>query len=243
MSARGREVDDPRRGFLIALLAAGAYLLGRPGVAAAGLLGSVPRPLPAGRSVHAHSGGVRVNGRPLDAATLIRASDVVETDEDGRLAFVVGKDAFLLRGQSRLEMIAAGAEQFAVGTLRLVTGRLLSVFGRSPHRLETVTATIGVRGTGVYLESQPDLSYVCTCYGTTEISARGDPQSSEIIKASHHDAPRYVLAAGSSGKRIEPAPFKDHTDEELELLEALVGRTTPFRLPGDAYGRPRRNTY
>ncbi|MCC6714434.1 MAG: hypothetical protein IT496_04325 [Gammaproteobacteria bacterium] len=243
MSAPEREVDDPRRGFLIALLSAGAYMLCRPPGAAAGLLGTVPRPLPPGRSVHAYSGGVRVNGRPVDVGTLIRASDVVETDTDGKLVFVVGKDAFLLRGQSRLEMLAAGAEQFAVGTLRLVTGRLLSVFGKTTHRVETVTATIGIRGTGLYVDSQPDRSYVCTCYGTTEISAVGDPQSSEIIKASHHDAPRYVLAAGSSGKRIEPAPFKDHTDEELELLEALVGRTPPFRLPGDAYGRPRRNTY
>lgn len=243
MTARARDVDDPRRQFLIALLAAGAYMLGGPRDAAAGLLGTVPRPLPPGRSVHTHSGGVRVNGRPVDVGTLIRASDVVETDADGKLVFVVGKDAFLLRGQSRLELIAASAGQFAVGTLRLATGRLLSVFGRTAHRVETVTATIGIRGTGLYVDSQPDRTYVCTCYGTTEIAAVGDPQSSEIIKASHHDAPRYVLASGSSGERIEAAPFKDHTDEELELLEALVGRTTPFRLPGDAYGRPRRNTY
>ncbi len=243
MKSQAGDVDDPRRDFLVAMLAAGAYMLSRPFDAAAGLLGTVPRPLPPGRSVHAYAGGVRVNGRPVDVGTLIRASDVVETDADGRLVFVVGHDAFLFRGQGRLEMAAAGAEQFAVATLRLVTGRLLSVFGRSAHRLETVTATIGIRGTGVYVESEPDRSYVCTCYGTTEIAAAGDPLSSEIISARHHDSPRYVIGAGSGGERIKPAPFKNHSDEELELLEALVGRTTPFQLPGDAYGRPRRNTY
>jgi hypothetical protein len=236
------EIDDSRRDLLVRLLAAGAFAL-TPGIAtAARLLGAVPGPLPAGRSVHAIEGDVRVNGRPADLATIIGANDIIETGANGRVVYVTGRDAFLLRGHSRLEMVAAGAEEFVVGTLRLVSGRLLSVFGKSRHEIRTATATIGIRGTGVYVEADPQESYVCTCYGTTTIAA-ADGSASETVTTTHHDAAKYVLAPGANGERIRAAPFKNHSDEELTVIEALVGRVPPFELPGDAYGRPRRNTY
>ena len=54
--------------------------------------------------------------------------------------------------------------------LRLLTGSLLSVFGeRGANQalsVNTSTATIGIRGTGIYMEAEPDLTYLCTCYGT-----------------------------------------------------------------------------
>ena len=83
---------------------------------------------------------------------------------------------------------------------------------------------------------------MCTCYGETELAAADDPSVQESIVSTHHDAPRYILAADAPGSRIRPAPFKDHTDEELALLEALVGRTLPFT-PAGLYDRPRRRTY
>ncbi|MBD3649286.1 MAG: hypothetical protein HUJ31_17965, partial [Pseudomonadales bacterium] len=48
----------------------------------------------------------------------------------------------------------------------------------------------------------------------------------------HHDAPRYILADPSAAQRIQPSRFKDHYDDELLLIETLVGRTTPFVVPG-----------
>ena len=53
----------------------------------------------------------------------------------------------------------------------------------------------------------------------------------------HHEAPRYVLA---SGQRIRPAPFINHSDLELMLIETLVGRVTPFPLFDEDYGGARR---
>jgi len=55
----------------------------------------------------------------------------------------------------------------------------------------------------------------------------------------HHSAPRYVLASADAGSAIRPAPFLDHTDQELMLIETLVGRTPPFHLPTNQYDRPR----
>jgi hypothetical protein len=72
---------------------------------------------------------------------------------------------------------------------------------------------------------------VCTCYGAADLAAMDDPAVAETVVSSHHDAPRYVLADRSAARRIQPAPFRDHDDQELLLIETLVGRTTPFVVP------------
>jgi hypothetical protein len=127
-----------------------------------------------------------------------------------------------------------------VNQLRLLTGALLSVFGKGPRYVSAPTSTIGIRGTGLYVEAEPDLTYVCTCYGETDIAAADDPSVTERIVSIHHDAPRYVLAKPDKGRRIVPAPFKNHDDLELMLIESLVGRTPPFSLFDESYGSPRR---
>lgn len=225
------DTDETRRFFLLRLLAAGLFAASP--LARAGLLGNVPRALPAGKSIYSLNGELRVNGQVADADTVIGSNDTLVTGHGSQAIFVVGKDAFILRESSELHL--SGGDLLVDG-LRLVTGALLSVFGKSRHHLATPTASIGIRGTGLYVEAQPDLSYVCTCYGKTAISAVADPANSENIESKHHDAPRYVQADG----RIRPAPFVNHTDEELMLIETLVGRTTPFALFDDSYGGPKR---
>lgn len=236
------EAFEARREFLIRALQAGAYALTGslllPNMARAGALGRVPRELPAGQSIYELRGEVLVNGQPATMQTVIGHSDRIETAKDAQLIFVVGKDAFLLRGGSKLEL--SGDDSLLVSGLRLVSGALLSVFGKKRHQFSTATATIGIRGTGLYVEAEEGLSYVCTCYGTTDIAAAGDPASRETIVSQHHDAPRYILAAGASGQRIRNAPFKNHSDMELALIEALVGRAPPFNLFDEGYGSPRR---
>ena len=116
----------------------------------------------------------------------------------------------------------------------------MSVFGKTSHTVHTTVATVGIRGTGLYVESDPEKSYVCTCYGVTDIGSIADPTSKVTVAAMHHDAPVYVLAKGASGKRVVPGPFINHTDAELALIEELVGRTPPFAFSGDEYSAPRK---
>jgi hypothetical protein len=234
------ELEDPRRSFLIKALAMGLYASGaassvlRP-VFAMG--GRVPKELVPGKSVYDVQGVVKVNGQQVTLDTQIPHDAQVETGDDGFLIFAVGKDAFVLRANSFLKLEGSN---FVVDTLRLVSGRLLSVFGKTSHRVNTEVATIGIRGTGVYVEADPEKAYVCTCYGTTELGALNDPGSREIIEATHHDAPKYILANGSKGKLIVPAPFINHTDSELALLEALVGREAPFVFSDGEYESPQK---
>lgn len=236
MSKRSDDAQDPRRAFLLKALAAGLLAAGGIPGAGAQFFGRKPQRLPAGQSVYESSGQVTVNGQAATGATHIGASDRIETGKGAQLIFVVGFDAFLLRESSRLEL---GGARGIVNTMRLATGALLSVFGAGTKQVVTSTAATGIRGTGLYVESEPERSYVCTCYGEVLIAALGDADVSERIVSRHHDAPRYVLKAGSA-RRIQPAPFINHTDVELALIEALVGRTPPFSLFDEDYGGARR---
>jgi hypothetical protein len=105
----------------------------------------------------------------------------------------------------------------------------------------TPTATIGIRGTGWYAESDPEQTYFCTCYGTVDIAASNDPESKETVVSKHHDRPLYVLGKSAAARSIRSAPFINHTDQELMLIETLVGRTPPFVFPKDDYTGPRRD--
>ncbi len=226
------EAEDPRRAFLLKALAAGVFAAGATPAAWAQFFGRRPQKLPAGQSVYDATGAVTVNGQPATNATRIGATGSVETGRGAQLIFVVGFDAFLLRERSRLELSGDGV---LVNTMRLATGALLSVFGSGQKRVVTSTSATGIRGTGLYVESEPERSYVCTCYGDVQIATLADANVTERIVSKHHDAPRYVTQ-----NRIEPAPFINHTDVELALIEALVGRAPPFSLFDEDYGGARR---
>jgi hypothetical protein len=103
-----------------------------------------------------------------------------------------------------------------------VTGAVLTVFspGRS-RQLTTSTATIGIRGTAVYLEAERGRTYVCTCYGEAELRSAFDPRSRETVRTKRHDQPRYVMAK-SSPQMLMQAPVANHTDAELRTLEKLL---------------------
>ena len=237
-----KSYEDPRRRFLIEALTLGLFSLAPIG-AAAQVFGSRPSQLPPGQSIYRLSGTVTVNGQAATLQTQVRPGDTVETGRDGEIVFVVGGQSMLLRGQSRLVVVAPertdGAASLLIAGLRLLTGALLSTSRASPMRIETANASIGIRGTGWYAEAQPDLTYFCTCYGTADIASRDDPSSRQSVQASHHDRPLYVASDGAAGQRVRNAPFINHTDQELMLIETLVGRTPPFVFPKDQYKGPR----
>jgi hypothetical protein len=203
------------------------------GVVGAGLsvnLGWLGELLAAGRiapGVHTVTGDVSVNGTVATQGMQLKAGDSVVTGPNGDVVFVVGRDAFMIRPESRVELLRRGNSPVLSG-LRILSGRILSVFSRGRRRtIEAVTATIGIRGTAVYVETGPDKTYVCTCYGTVELASRGDPSARETIRTRHHDQPRYVMANGAP-QMLMGAPVINHTDAELILLESLVGRSPPF---------------
>jgi hypothetical protein len=172
-------------------------------------------------------GDVRINGKPAERGQRVGPGDVVVTGKGAELVVVLEKDAFLVRGDTRVEF-GASAAQGAVTVLRLVTGALLSVFESGRRReIRTGTATIGIRGTGIYVESEARRTYACTCYGEAVLTPVDEPKSAETVRTKQHDQPRYIYGKGMP-RMLEAAPVVNHTDLELQMLEALVGRQLPF---------------
>jgi len=172
-------------------------------------------------------GDARVNGALAREGMDVKAGDLITTGADGELLFVIGKDAMLVRSNARVEVSGSSGALLAAG-LRIVTGAVLSVFSPGARRTIRVrTATIGIRGTAVYVEDMGDRVYACTCYGVADIAAEDDPAVHETVRTEHHDQPRYLYPAGVAA-RIVRAPVINHTDAELILLESLVGREPPF---------------
>ena len=219
---------ESRRRYLVRALGMGLFATGsiaslnQPALA----LGGMSRKLPPGRSIYKLKGTVTVDGKPADINTFIGANSLIKTGPSSRVIFAVGTDAFILRSKGELQL---GGDNMLIEGMRMFTGKLLSVFGKRvrPHKITTMTATIGIRGTGIYIESDEHKSYVCTCYGHTVISSTENPQESVDVKTTHHESPFYILP-GNAGKVIVPAGVINHTDAELELIEQLVGRHTPF---------------
>jgi hypothetical protein len=184
------------------------------------------------KGVHRVRGDVRINGTPAKEGMDVKAGDVIVTGAGSETVFVTGKDAFLIRANSRVEVQGALGVLVLTG-LRVVTGAVLSVFTPGqPKVLRTATATIGIRGTALYLEAEESRTYVCTCYGEADIQSVVDPSARETVRTTHHEQPRYVMGSGAP-KMLMGAPVVNHTDVELAMLEGLVGRWPPFHVNPD----------
>lgn len=241
--SRFDEADDPRRRLLIKALAAGALsaAVTEKAALANSLFGTPPGKLPPGQSIYRLDGTVKVNGNDANMKTIIKPNDTVETGPKSEIIFVVGGSSMIMRENSHLTM--EGKEEstsFLIQGFRLLTGKLLSVSRSKGTQIRTSTATIGIRGTGYYIEADPEQTYFCTCYGLTDVESNDDPTSRDTVASKHHDKPLYILAGQQQGQNIRRAGFINHTDQELMLIETLVGRTTPWVFAGDQYSAPRR---
>ena len=163
--------------------------------------------------------------KPLTRASVIKNGDEIIVSNDGKLVFSIGEDAFLVRGGSTLQVYAE-ENSVLVSALRLISGAVLGVFGKrkTTTRIFTATATVGIRGTAVYAAVTPEKLYICTCYGHTDLIVGLD--SADVI-ATHHNA--HVVTTGNNGNaKMKAFEVIDHNDDELRMLEALVGRKPVF---------------
>lgn len=211
------------RRMLLKALAAGAFT----GVGCTGL---IRHALAAGSGPKRKQGIFRLEGEATFNGQTLKVGDVptlpltVVTGAKTTLVFVVGADAYLMRSNSHLILSGNDAKAPSrADSIKLLTGRLLSVFEKGERTLTTTTAVAGIRGTGIYMESEAERSYLCLCYGTAQMGPIAVPTLRESIKTTHHESPRWVYP-----DRMEPATVINHSDEELIMLESLTGRLPPF---------------
>ncbi len=209
-----------RRDLMRYLAAGGSAALGNL-VSQAFAKGDVPP------GVNRLEGTATVNGRPARVGTAVQLGDRVATGGASQAVIVVGKDAFLLRAETVIEI--KGSEGVLKDML-ISSGRVLSVFSQKPVAIKAATASIGIRGTGAYIEVNPGSVYFCLCYGEALVDGPG-MANAKLVQTKHHEQPLLLRDDGGI-MRIEPGPFQNHSDAELVLLESLCGREPPFMKDG-----------
>ena len=177
--------------------------------------------LPTG--VNRLEGTATVNGSPARVGTPVVVGDKVATGAGSQAVIVVGSDAFLMRSGTTIEF--RGNERGLLSEMLVASGRVLSVFSKKPVAIKAASASIGIRGTGAYLEIYPDSVYFCLCYGDALVEGPG--MAAKEVQTKHHEQPLVIREKGGI-MSAEPGPFQNHTDAELIMLEALVGREPPF---------------
>jgi hypothetical protein len=202
-------------------LAAGGMLAG------GGLAGIVSRALANGelagkQGVVQLEGTATVDGRAARVGSVVNAGQRVATGPGSHAVVVIGKDAFLLRENTAVE---TQGSRDTLSTLLVSAGKILSVFGKKPLTIRAAHATIGIRGTGCYIEVEPSDVYFCLCYG--EAVVQGPGMADKLVQTKHHESP-LLLREDGSAMQADKAGFRNHTDAELIMLEATVGREPPF---------------
>ena len=184
---------SPRRQFLKRLVVTGL-------IGGAGLSGLIRQALanakdPIVTGMHKITGDVRVNGATAREGMLLKNGDTIQTGVKSQAIYVIGQDAFFQRDNST---VTFGSGETA-HLMRVLTGKILSVFGKGQRTIQTSTATIGIRGTGCYIEDEPtlmtnksDRTYFCLCYGTAELVPIAAPGQKETITTKHHDHPLFI---------------------------------------------------
>jgi len=180
--------------------------------------------------VQEFEGDFRLNGITARRGQIVNPGDIATTGPGGSAVIIIGPHAFMLRANSRIEFYPVHfAEEGTVsGVLKVATGAMLAVFGRTGNTtITTPVANIGIRGTGCYVDSRPERTYACVCYGSADLVSAPTGRLLETVTTSHHDMPRYIYPPGAP-ELIAAAPVIDHGDAELRVLESLVHRTPPF---------------
>jgi hypothetical protein len=174
-------------------------------------------------------GDAMLNGQALRQQQFIQTGDEVVTGPGGHLAFVMGNSAYLVRQNTRMR-VERGDTLTAVSVLRLITGAVVSVWSRGNTRqIAMPTLTAGIRGTGVYAEVQDSgRSYFCNCYGTVEVSAG----SERVLSRAEYHQSFWGEVAPRNGKLLTPARAINHTDEEVEMVAALMNQRTAWEILG-----------
>ena len=196
---------------------------------AAGVSGYLRDVLAAGDlppGLHRLEGTATVNGKPAKSGAAVGLGDRIATGPNSQAVVVQKGDAFLMRSDTIIEIKGRDG---VLTDLLVAGGRVLSVFAKKPVTVRAAVATIGIRGTGAYLEVEPGSVYFCLCYGEAVVDGPNMPP--KTVRTTHHEQP-LLLTTSTPAMAAVPGPFRNHTDDELVMLESLVGREPPFMKDG-----------
>lgn len=176
-------------------------------------------------------GDVEINGVRLRPDNTVQSGDQITTGPGSTVIFVLGQSAFHVRQNSSLTL-ERGPSLNAISVLRLLTGAVISVWGKGTTRkIVTPTLTAGIRGTGVYTEVFPNeagRTYFCNCYGTVDLTSGDD----KVLSQSDYHQAFWSNVPNPEGVSLSHAKMINHSDEELEYLARLANQRTAWQISG-----------
>ena len=185
--------------------------------------------LPTVPGINSLTGNATVNNQSAKVGTPVKPGDRVTTAKGSTAVIVVGADAYLLRESTNVIFEERRDAPGVIENVLIATGKVLSVFAKRTDKgvgIKAQNATIGIRGTGCYIEIHEGRTYFCLCYGEAAVSGMGMAAPKQI-STTHHESPVWLDERGGI-KKVEKAGFVDHNDNELIMLEKLTGREPPF---------------
>ncbi len=182
--------------------------------------------VPAIPGVNQLRGTLTINGHPAKVGDPVAPGNTLVTGPDSEALVVHNRDALLIRAETTVRLDSA--DQTFINLMRITAGAVLSVWGPRQQAIAITTplASIGIRGTGIYVDSTPAFTYACTCYGLADLIPVVAPGKLKTVRTTYHDAPHFIYA--DPERPLVEAPVINHTDEELIMLEALFRRVPPF---------------
>ena len=163
--------------------------------------------------IHNLQGQVWINGVAANRQTPIHFGDRILTGANSRVTLSLDENIYTIHSRSALKL----PEQSKNFTLKVLYGAFLAAFRHDTHKtIQTQTAVLGVRGTGLYLDTEQPQLYLCLCYGDID-------HDGTHIHADYHKAVNIDRQSGA----LTESTMLGHSDDELRELEALVGRTPP----------------
>ncbi len=173
-------------------------------------------------------GIVTMDGKTIEAGTVIVDGSLLETDSSGFAEMVFNDKNIIKMGPDsamRLEMkTLKRVVHVESGTFTAVLRKLDKLAGGSLE-VRTPNAVAGVRGTSFFARYTPGdtQTYFCTCNGTLEM-ARADGTLPLTKTANYHDKTIYSGDAASTVLLPIPADFNmGHSSRDLDALAARIG--------------------
>jgi len=169
-------------------------------------------------------GAVKVNNKSKKGYLDNLKSSILET-QDQQTVVKVKDDVFLIRPFSKVKFVSNKI-------VEVIQGSVHAAFSKQPKELKikTTQGTIGIRGTVTYIEveSKFNRTYVCNCYGHTNLYNNKN-QLIKSLQSDYHN-PAIITASGLAEKSPYNIPL-NHFDDHIETLEQQAGRSPRWKLP------------
>jgi hypothetical protein len=175
--------------------------------------------------VQSIKGKVQVNKKDVSAGANLMPGDTVSTAENSSAVLLFGGDSYLLKQSTTFVL---PNENLQDNSSSLVGGAVLASFlPGKPKRMQiNQKSNLVVRGTGVYIGIEPEVTEFCLCYG--EVDLYSEKSNVRINTDSKFHKDFVILNDGE----IRPAFWYErrltHTSRQNIELEKIAGRSSPF---------------